>query len=148
MRPKTEGLPDGTSRFPVLAAIHLQPEKCPSGRDHASERKPRNCLRSDRPGAAKPQTRHAALLCESVMGDHVASRAEWPAVNHYVPIRQEVGHEADTSRRRNGCSRTVRVGGHGDPTMSMSLDAAVEKYVRARSLSRGTRDEYFATLRK
>lgn len=32
--------------------------------------------------------------------------------------------------------------------MSTDLETAVERYVRARSLKRGTRDEYFATLRK
>jgi hypothetical protein len=36
----------------------------------------------------------------------------------------------------------------GSQPMSTDLETAVECYVRARSLKRGTRDEYFATLRK
>src|SRR5437016_11102680 len=39
-------------------------------------------------------------------------------------------------------------GGAGADEMHTTLNAAVESYLRAKTLSRGTRNEYFSTLRK
>src|SRR5712691_6103420 len=40
------------------------------------------------------------------------------------------------------------VGGPGASQMRTTFNAAVESYLRAKTLSRGTRNEYFSTLRK
>jgi len=42
----------------------------------------------------------------------------------------------------------VKPGGIGEAPMRTSFTAAADSYLRAKSLSRGTRNEYLSTLRK
>src|SRR4051812_1689041 len=64
------------------------------------------------------------------------------------------------SRARGACCAAVgpgwgfavakgaSAGGTGAAPMSTTLNAAIESYLRAKNLSRGTRNEYLSTLRK
>src|SRR5260370_14643101 len=51
-------------------------------------------------------------------------------------------------RQPRGSALGAKAGGAGADEMQTTLKAAVESYLRAKTLSRGTRNEYRSTLRK
>src|SRR5579884_3400888 len=61
-----------------------------------------------------------------------------------VPLTGRVAQH----RRPTGLGMEAIAGGVGAALMSTTLKAAVESYLRAKTRSRSTRNEYFSTLRK
>ena len=57
-------------------------------------------------------------------------------------------HDAKRWRRPAGSSIGAEAGDLGAESMPVNFETAVESYLRAKNLSRGTRDEYFSTVRK
>src|SRR3989442_13952358 len=53
-----------------------------------------------------------------------------------------------TRRWPRGSGIEARTGGIGAAFMATTLKSAVESYLRAKTVVRGTRNEYFSTLRK
>ena len=91
-----------------------------------------------------PESQNCGTLCSTTV---FCRNKNVESVRSIRLIRQDVEQEAVTCCQRLGIA-WGRSGNIGVCPMSTTLQNAVESYARARNLSRGTRNEYAATVKK